>query len=338
MHILRLPTLCNQTRWHRQGLCVVAVNLSGRRFQSNRPKISATEFLRSKSEVQGGATVRFNPRNPLPAGNDGNESQTPAPIVEKPVQNVPAPTKQKGFNTVVSRNEADVLPSHSEKANVNRYKSKGSRIVSLYPKAIILVFIADSFLWMGMGTFFQYCGWIDPMLARDAIHVYPLHHYIPIPFLKELYVTAASSWLWGCEFILPYRLLYSMLAAHLLAGRMTKFKDNSHLDGVFLIFPENFGSRHAKLGVELVAVFFGTVCVLYYSGFGHWVVHLAPESVRELLTSYNDILRGWVGWNDFPSDELLTCISIGVLFVELFTMYRVRLVSGLVLTARNLFR
>ena len=195
------------------------------------------------------------------------------------------------------------------------------------PLAGGIVLLLDTALWGGIGGVLQYAELVNCEAQIAIVEAYPVHAFIPTAWLQSMYTFYVSSVVWSWQ-MMVMRVPYVGLLSHVLAKRLARGENAGEADvrsTLGSLFPKNLIHYQLRLGAEAFsALVFMTVFFLY-SGLYSYVKEWSP-SLFTYLTGYNDVLRGYVGVNDWPTDEFLTSLALGMLTAEVFVTLRVGLV------------
>eukprot|EP00754_Rhynchopus_humris_P019687 Rhum_TRINITY_DN14653_c11_g1::Rhum_TRINITY_DN14653_c11_g1_i1::g.106935::m.106935 len=195
------------------------------------------------------------------------------------------------------------------------------------PLAGGIVLLLDTALWGGVGSVLQYAELINCEMQIAIVEAYPVHAFIPNAWLQSAYTFYLSSVVWSSQ-MLVLRVPYVGLLAHVLAKRLARGESAGEADmrtTINTLFPKDVWRYQMRLGAEAFSALVFTTLFFLYSGLYSYAKEWSP-SLFDYLTGYNDVLRGYVGINDWPTDEFLTSLALGMLTAEIFVTLRVGLV------------
>ncbi|KAJ9448187.1 hypothetical protein DIPPA_70184 [Diplonema papillatum] len=196
------------------------------------------------------------------------------------------------------------------------------------PRGMAAAVLCDTAVWAGAVTLVAGLGLLDLSYYAAIVKSYPLHSLFPESYgIRGLAVISSSSLLWSMLHI-HWRLPYLCFVGYVIAARIHKSEVTSKRSefhvAVAEVFPTDCRERHWGILFEMFAFSVATFLVLTFFDAGAAIRHKLPEDFVAYLTSFNSTLRAYVGTNDWPTDDQLTCATIALVSCELYVMARTR--------------
>ena len=221
-------------------------------------------------------------------------------------------------------------------------ESNYSRYKPYFGSALMASAFLDLVVWAAAGGVGTMMGVVDIYSFKGMVQLFPFHHFIPSEVLRNAFVTCSCSMLWSASLVLFRVPLIGLeavaLSVFVYNRRLNKPKTGAKQKAIGEVITRDIFFFLMWVGFESFAVIVVLTALLTYFEIGLLVQESFPKTISDGVVHMNNTFRYYIGTNDWPTDNFLNSFSIALLFGEIFTIARSRVMVLWKNVAKSLMR